>query len=229
LPERHELLRLDAAGWSELLHRRPDLAALPAVQAWSRSAYPVMCRRRLPDDPVEFWPAAIALPPSQGRLRLGLTLRPEHVAGVAPPPLLQEALEGNMVGKLPDAWRARSELALAAGGHFGFAPRLFGSAMWQCVTGLAYVRDSSDLDLLWPVLPRADAAMQLAGLLQALARIDREAAGPRLDGEIVFASVGAVNWKELVSAGQDDDILVKTRTDVRIMTRAQLAGLAACA
>ena len=222
-PVRHDLLHFDPSAWPILLGGRPDLQALNGVRDWQTYRYPLMSRRRQPDDPAGGWPVGIALPPSQGKLRLALNIAPEHVVSVEHPPLLRDALDGRLSGRLPGAWTARSTQLDDACATVGLAPRLFGGAMWQCVTGVPYLTDNSDLDLIWPV--PADAIDRVPDLLRALGLIDAMD-GPRLDGEIVFGSAGAVQWRELAAAGPDDTILVKTETTVEIMTRAQLLASA---
>jgi phosphoribosyl-dephospho-CoA transferase len=189
--------------------------------------HPAMRRRGQPGDAPDRLPAAIALPPPegsrQGSRRLAFEVPADAVEAVRPPPLLADALRGGLPGQLPNDWTGTAGRLVAIGERFAFAPRLFGSLMWQCVTGLPYVRDSSDFDLLWTVPPGGEA--RVPALLDALDTVARNTvarSGRRLDGEIVFADIGAANWRELLAAGPGDAVLVKTETAVTLMTRAQL-------
>ena len=111
-------------------------------------------------------------------------------------------------------------LALAASA--GLAPRVFGSAMWQHVTGLPYLHERSDLDLLWDIPPGLDPAPVVAQLVAALQALDA-GPGPRLDGEIVLDRARAANWRELVP-GAAREVLVKTDTAVTLMSRGSFLG-----
>jgi hypothetical protein len=117
-------------------------------------------------------------------VRFAFQLPGDGIASVRPPPLLAE-----VVTLLPEPWRQRGETVLRlAEGHPG--QRLYCGGHWQVVTGLDDLREGSDLDLLWAVPA-------------LLVRIDG-LPGPRLDGEVVLAGVGAVNWREL--AGDADEL-----------------------
>ncbi|MEI9899835.1 MAG: phosphoribosyl-dephospho-CoA transferase MdcG domain-containing protein [Hyphomicrobium sp.] len=89
--------------------------------------------------------------------------------------------------------------------------RTFGSLAWQHMTGLAYVTDRSDLDLIWPMPAPACIGERLA----AIASIAR-AAPMSIDGEF-DAPAGAVQWREL--AGDNDSMIVKTSRGARIISR----------
>jgi phosphoribosyl-dephospho-CoA transferase len=80
------------------------------------------------------------------------------------------------------------------------------------LTGLNYVTDRSDLDLLLHVRRDTDIhrlTAELAGL---------EAAAPmRLDGELVRDDGAAVNWREFHAGARD--VLVKTVGGVGLLDR----------
>jgi len=96
--------------------------------------------------------------------------------------------------------------------------RTFGSLAWQHLTGLPYLSDGSDLDLLWPL----SSARHANTLPSDIARI-AETAPMRLDGEIVYHA-GGVQWRELTGANEDE-VLVKGAAGVHVTTRAAfLAG-----
>ena len=222
---RHDLLRIGASGWQALLRRRPDLAGIASVRTWAARLHPAMSRRRQAGDTPGWLPAAIALPPSEGRMRLAFELRADEIDAVLPPPLLLDALDGAWPGRLPGGWIEPARRLLGIGERLGFAPRLFGSLMWQCVTGMPYARDGSDLDLLWVVPPAADALARVPALLAALDAIRHD--GVRVDGEVVFPGGGAANWQELLAARPEDEVLVKTQTTITLVRRGRLLDPAA--
>jgi phosphoribosyl-dephospho-CoA transferase len=88
--------------------------------------------------------------------------------------------------------------------------RVFGSLALAVVTGLDYLTDRSDLDLLLQVNRDTD----LSRLTADLARI--EAAAPmRLDGELIRHDGVAANWRELHAGPRE--VLVKTVSDVALL------------
>ena len=93
--------------------------------------------------------------------------------------------------------------------------RVFGSWMWQTLTGGSYVNAASDLDVLIDV---ADAA----GADQAADFLRREAAECpfKLDGELSFSGLGEVHWREYLNG--EPVILVKSIATVRMVRREEL-------
>ncbi|WP_343206577.1 malonate decarboxylase holo-[acyl-carrier-protein] synthase [Azospirillum rugosum] len=179
-----------------ILARSPAVQTLTGeprrlVAGWAERGWPVVVRRRGPDDGDAGIDAGIdvgiPLPPSCGKLRLALSVPADWVAEpVAAVPL------SRAVGTTPAHWRTQLEELVAFGERQALRPALFGALLWQQVTGLPYLRPGSDIDLVWPTPP----AGTLGVLLDTLERLD--AAGPaRLDGEIILADGGGVNWREL--------------------------------
>ena len=207
---RHDLLRVNSTAWDVLLRGRPDLAELPLVADWARCARPVMVRRRMASDSAEGVPAALPLPPAYGKRRLAFSLASGTGLAVLPPVLLREAAQA-----APPAWHSIIEALLELGDISGTKPRVFGALLWQYATGLPYLREGSDLDLLWSVSDEDTATALVTGL----DRLDR--AGPiRLDGELTLPDGAAVNWRELERGSAD--LLVKTMDGVEMRTRSAL-------
>lgn len=206
---RHDLLDVDPRAWAAVVAGRADLAGVPHVAGWVEAGHPVILRRPHPGEE-GLVPVGLPLPPRDGKRRIGLALPPEAVRPRAPV-LLTEAH-----GACPPPWAATIEALLALGARHGLVPRPFGSLLWQSLTGLTYLSERSDLDLLWPVpgaVPQA--------LLRGLAEID-EQAPMRLDGEILLPDGGGVNWRELLAAAPADTVLVKSRDRLTLRTAAAL-------
>ncbi|KQP72923.1 phosphoribosyl-dephospho-CoA transferase [Methylobacterium sp. Leaf113] len=202
---RHDLLTVTPGAWSRVLAGRPDLAEIPHLAGWAERGWPVIARRRGPGEDAGLVAAGLPLPPALGKRRIGLALDP---GSVTPRPGLTLTEAG---GAAPAAWHPTIAALVAHGAAHGCVPRVFGGLLWQALTGLPYLSDTSDLDLLWPdSLDRAflaHASLDRA-FLGGLARI----AGPapmRLDGEICLPDGFAVNWRELHAAGPDEAVLVK--------------------
>src|SRR6185369_13349406 len=98
----------------------------------------------------------------------------------------------------------------------GMDLRVFGSLALQALTGQAYLRESSDIDLLFR--PRSTSELDAGTLLLAsfLGELP-------LDGEIVFPSGQAVAWKEWFTArAHTERVLIKSQASVKLAPRAEL-------
>ncbi len=207
--DRHTMVMASPAGWSALMRRSPELAKEPIVEGWVRAGRPLIVRRPGCDNATGMIPLGLALPPSHGKRRIAVMLAPGDIVAHAPSPALADA-----AAAAPPAWRNTIDLLV------DLLPetRTFGSLAWQHLTGLPYLSDNSDLDLLWPLASAAHAAR----LLTAIARIASQAP-MRVDGEIL-CSVGGVQWRELIGK-DDDEVIVKTSNGVLSSTgSAFLAG-----
>ncbi len=147
-------------------------------------------------------------------------LRPRRVAAhtdaafvvdLALPPTLKEIARNPAAS--PHA-ASFSRLAVAAAAA-GIAIRVYGSWMWQALTGERHVHEGSDLDVLVDVAD-VSAADRVTAFL---AEIEPTLAF-RLDGEISFASLGEVNWREYQQAGPE--VLLKSVDAMRLTPRTEL-------
>ncbi|MQT14830.1 malonate decarboxylase holo-[acyl-carrier-protein] synthase [Segnochrobactrum spirostomi] len=210
---RHDLLVLDPTAWTAALAGTPH-AADDLVAGWAAAGFPAMVRRRTPDEPSGV-PVGVPLPPARGKARIALILPEAATIERRPPLRLVEAAD-----RAPPAWASALDALMLAGDAHGSMPRCFGSLLWQHLTGLAYLTPSSDIDVIWPIGEATDRM----GLLRAIEEIDR--AGPvRIDGEFVFASGEAVNWRELVRSRSEPgagEVLVKAMDGVRIAPAGEL-------
>lgn len=208
MPARHELLWLSAQGWREAVWTVPDEAAAALVR-WRAADWPVVVRRADADLAPGQVSVGIPLPPraEDGRkLRVAGRVGLDAVRLHAPPlPLAQLA-------GMPPHWQAPLAALSQEAQAQGLAIRVYGSAALQAITGQAYLRAGSDIDLL--LQPGS-----IADLDKALALLRTHARGLPLDGEIVFPGGRAVAWKE-VSAARDGSpanrVLVKEGTRVAL-------------
>lgn len=203
---RHDLIFVSQAGWRALLAARADLAAEPLLARWVESDWPVIGRRPMPGEAAGV-PVGLPLPPFAGKNRLSFLLRPADIVAMAPPPVLDDVMP-----MAPASWRhALGEVEAMASRH-DLEARVFGSLAWQALTGLDYLSDRSDLDLLLEL--RRDTDIQ--ALAEDLAGIEI-CAPMRLDGELVRPDGAAINWRELrIGSGE---ILVKTLAGVALLDR----------
>lgn len=201
---RHDFVFVNPAAWRSLMVAHRDIAANPLVSCWVDRGWPLIRRRAMPGE----WhgvPLGLALPYFAGKKRLSFLMRREDILSSSPPPSLRSAGV-----PAPRAWRptlARLEELTA---RHRVEARVFGSLAWAVVTGLDYLTDRSDLDLLLRVNRDTD----INRLTADLARI--EAAAPmRLDGELIRHDGAAANWRELHAGARV--VLVKTVRDVALL------------
>jgi phosphoribosyl-dephospho-CoA transferase len=206
--KRHDLLLVERDAWAVALADLP--APVPLLREWSALQRPVIVRRRGRNDPPGVVPVGVPLPPSVGKLRVGLTLAKQAVAAPLSSILLECAAPSAQKSWLPTVARL-----LDLGSRQGVEPTVIGSLLWQYLTGLTYMSPQSDLDVLWPVR----AQTQLGELLSGIAAIEL-GAPVRIDGELVFANGEAVQWRELHGAlckGRGGAVVVKSMDCLQLM------------
>lgn len=214
---RHDLVWLDPA--------IPPAAAAGGeedfglIVAWAAAGRPFVVRRdegRGPLASAADRPAlalGLPLPTHLGRRRLAFAAPRAAVLRRGPMPLLAEA-----AAEAPESWRAPIDALDAALAACGATTRCYGSLAWQHLTGEAYLRPRSDLDLL--IAPGADLARALA-CLGAVADTN----APRFDGEILLAADRAVAWRELASDARE--VLVRGLDTLALMPRDEALALGA--
>lgn len=174
------------------------------VRHWVAAGRPLVVAASRAGDTEGTLRLGLALP---DRRRIGLTVAAEAVDRVLGPVRLAD-----VVRDLPAGMQSQADLVLA------LCPRacVFGSVAWQAMTGLPYLRATSDLDLLCPA---GDDPLPLADALAALPAL------PRLDGEIALPDGRAVAWREL--ARRPDTVLVKGHGGPWIVPIASVTGAGA--
>ncbi|WP_426338470.1 malonate decarboxylase holo-[acyl-carrier-protein] synthase [Pseudoduganella sp. S-14] len=222
---RHDLAWLTREGWQDVLATAtPGTPAHAALARWAACDWPLVVRRR--DDAAQVPASAsghtgahagdiclgLAAPPdpvSAAKLRLPLRVPARHIARHSAPMALDAVVQA-----LPARWQA--PFARLATASAGLDLRVFGSLALQALTGQAYLRDASDIDLLFR--PRDGFELD-AGTLLLASFLDELP----LDGEIIFPSGQAVAWKEWFTArAHTERVLVKSHASVKLGTRAEL-------
>ena len=203
-PRRHDLIFVSPVAWRSWLETRDDLAGEPLVIEWVDRGWPLVARRTLPGE-ADGLPLGLPLPPFAGKRRLSVLIQPEDIVSTAPPPRLSAA-----ISVAPNRWQHTLGAVVSLASRYGVEARIFGSLAWCTLTGLDYLTDTSDLDLLLPIHCGSD----LVRLTADLAAI--EATAPmRLDGELVRDDGAGVNWRELHTGARE--LLVKTTDGVALL------------
>lgn len=248
--QRHGLLWPQASAWPKLLAQAIQLPQIAAwrgqvqhiLERWAQEDWPLITARQS-----DFYPAkeansssllALGLPlpsaPFKGeKIRLSLRLQADDIARQAVPLDLAQcihAIEQQIAaGTYVPAQTQSAQLTamrdlLVAAQAVALPLQVYGSWAWQAMTGLPYLQESSDLDLLCT----PGNGQQLAMAVQILQHAEK--AMP-LDGELVFPGALAVAWREYVQlqmaalASKDTaQILVKTISGARLMKYAALSN-----
>jgi phosphoribosyl-dephospho-CoA transferase len=210
---RHDLAWLTDAGWHAAMAGAPAPHQSVFAQ-WRDAGWPAVVRRDDAATNGAAVPLGIALPPQAdgAKPRIALLADAGHIANSTRPLPLERAITA-----APAVWQ--DGLARLCAATQGLSIHVYGSLALQAITGLAYVRPTSDIDLLFA--PRTTAELE-----EGLGLLRSHAASLPLDGELVFPSGAAVAWREWLQAGAQR-VLVKERSAARLVPAADLFGLLA--
>ena len=153
------------------------------------------------------------MPPGRGRTRIALRLAPGAVLSMAAPPPLQD-----VIPSAPLPWRDPLTRLAAGADALGVTLRVYGSLLWQHLTGEQHITAHSDIDLLL----RAGHTRQLHAVLMLLQTWQRDT-GLRLDGELLLHGERAVAWRELL--GTSPQVMLKSATAVALLARTEVLSL----
>jgi phosphoribosyl-dephospho-CoA transferase len=195
---RHDLLRIDPAGWQRVLAQQPELATRPYVSDWAERGWPVIVRRYANDEAADLIPVAISVPPPAAKPGIALALRASDILERMPAVALSAC-----IGQAPAAWRETLQSLIALAERCGTAACVFGSLLWQTLTGLTYLHAGSDVDLLWAVMRREQAQDLACGIARCALT-----SAMRIDGELLLPDGAGIHWREW--QGGADEVLVRT-------------------
>lgn len=195
---RHDFLRVDPAAL------RDD----PRLADWAGVGRPFVQRAGIAPEGMVLlgW----CPPPGTGPRRVGFAAPASAILGRHRPPHL-----GDAIGTAPEAWQGRLRQMLAEGQALGLGLRIYGSLAWSAFTGLPYLREGSDLDLLIEGWGRGDPTRETAFLTGLQTHIT-----PRIDGEIVLPTGEAISWREML--GTTPQVLLRGMRGPRLVSRAGL-------
>lgn len=215
LLQRHRLAWLGDAAWHEVLAQHDwDAPALACLMHWQQQQLPLVVARQPETIPnLEFTNAKVHLglpmPNQWGRGRLSIAVPWSAVRAWGEFPdasTIQTLLPAHQQTgwqQLCAQWQAADCQA-----------RVYGGYGWQLMSGLVYLRPTSDLDLLWPVRDAEHADR----IVHSVSAYTPSEPAPRIDGELVFPDHTAVNWREWQQwrSGQAQAILVKRIAAVQL-------------
>jgi phosphoribosyl-dephospho-CoA transferase len=207
---RHDLLVLTPEGrkrLSELLRASAETSGEQMSEMFNDSRIPAIVRRHSPCDQAGIG-VGLSFPIREGdrRLRFAASVTPAEIKAVISPYVLADGAFETSVLTLR-VLRKIMDLGLMQPGNLG----VFGATALQMVTGMRYLHDRSDLDLI----VRRESIDSLSHLNNALLGLEREM-GLKIDAEVVLGDVGEAKLTELLS--QQKTVLVKSLLSVDLLT-----------
>lgn len=187
---RHDLVWLTSRGWQRVRASAP-VEAIGALDGWRDGGWPAVVRRAEADLAPGEVAIGFALPPrleDGGKLRVGCHVDLADVQRRTRALPLVGALDA-----VPQAWRESLAALERQAADAGLGLAVYGSVALEALTGMHYLTEKSDIDLLLRPLNRQQ-------LMAGLELFAAHAATLPLDGEVVFPDGRAVAWKELRAA-----------------------------
>lgn len=206
-PPRHHWVWL-TQDWRGRLLAPPVAAAAEHAETWRSAGRPFIVASRAGGDDRHSVRLGLATPDKR---RHAFHIGCQAIVRMAPPP----ALDGRLVKIAPIDWAPVLRRVAEDGGRAGFLISAFGSLAWTARSGVRFVREDSDADLLFQAAPSA-AGRTFYRFLEACAEHDL----PRLDGELILDDGQAVAWREL--ARRPDELIVKRAGTPRLVARAAI-------
>lgn len=160
----------------------------------------------------------LTLPLALGRKRLSILVEPTCISAVRRPVSARQCI--SCLPPMQAASLSALDSAIeASGARLG----VYGSLAWEALTGEAYRRAESDIDLICDVADRTQYEKALTALARAAVTFPC-----RLDGELRFPDGSAVAWQEILAIENalDKSVLVKGDQKLALQPLADLlAGL----
>lgn len=207
--KRHARVWLNWPDAAELIHLQ-DAVQLAAIHQHAARGLPFVARSMQPGDLYGMVPLGLRLPRSAAPRSIGFCVPPTVVREVSDALSLSEALLQRTA--LPKGWPDALQRLQADATRLGLTLRVYGSLAWQCATGIPYLAENSDIDLL--LAP--ESAEQAHAGLRLLEAVEEEGL-LRLDGEMIFPDGRAIAWKELLANTRL--VMVKSAEGVALATQ----------
>lgn len=215
---RHQLLQITSAGWQTLRdpHDRQGRPWADLYEYWQRQGRPpaILCRQPA-DTPLNWLLVAWSFAERRQGLRVGGSafVRRDQVLPCGDPYRLSQRNK-----ELPSPWGPLLADLVEAGRERQVEIGLFGSCALQAATGLPYLHQASDLDLLL----RASDRVCLSQVWERCRDLCLNAA-VMLDAEVDFGSFGQIKAEELFSGSKT--FLLKSVAGVRLVTTEEIDNI----
>jgi phosphoribosyl-dephospho-CoA transferase len=199
-------------------------AAHEVVQSWIELGRPLIVTRHTPDCRAARCRLAFCGPRDASPRRICIEVACDAIDDVAPL-RLRDALDA-----APDAWRSALQKIDRAFGELSLTPCVFGSLAWQAATGLSYLHDASDVDLIveltaddWQCAFTSDGGLSSVFSVVTAAMDQAEF---RCDCELRLQRDAAFSLAEL--RGSSRQVMAKRNDGSELVARSSLRELATC-
>ena len=221
---RHDLVWLSHQAWASVfaqqLARVPEEMTGLIVQSlhrWQQEEWPAVVRRRDADAAEDEVCIGFALVPVNGR-------KPRVAARIKAQDILEHQPSLSLATVIPfvaPLWQPTLRTFNSEASVVGVRWRVYGSLVFQFLTGQTYVNEQSDIDVLFRPQTQEHLIQGLALLRQYQSQIP-------LDGEVIFPQGQAVAWKEWLlsdlvpESSHNQRLLVKDHQQVRLVSKLEL-------
>lgn len=181
------------------------------ARSWVKNGFPLVVARQTDVQARKLNQIILGftLPSAPSRTRVMLQAHRNAIIRHSRPILLSET-----IGFAPDNWRIKLNDLVALFNKYKIIARVYGSLSSEIFSGLRYLDEASDLDLLLEMDEETN-------LLALLAELESNSLFlPRIDGEILSSSGWAVPWRELATAlnnGTHCKVLAKSNREIRLI------------
>jgi len=215
-PQRHSLVWLDPA--LDVSPCTTDPGHAVAAREWIAKGLPLVVARQPQQQDTDLTHVAVGLtlPPPATRQRVSLSVPAAAILRQSGPLALTQAHDA-----VDRRCQELIQRILTICGDTKVTPYVYGSVLWQTVSGSAYMTESSDLDVLF-VCNKTSNMHCLLDLLETC-----EGSKPRLDGELAAPSGWAAAWREVAAAGRaggPGTVLAKSTYEVRLLRLDEFFG-----
>jgi len=181
------------------------------VRSWVKQDFPFIVARQSDEQARESNQIILGftLPSAPSRTRVMLKANRHSIIRHSRPILLSET-----INFAPESWRIGLNNLVALFEKYAIDARVYGSLSSEILTGMRYLDESSDLDLLLEINDETN----LPEFLENLEKFPLSS--PHIDGELLFPSGWSVSWRELATAlltGIPRSVLAKSSREIRLI------------
>jgi phosphoribosyl-dephospho-CoA transferase len=206
--QRHDLVWLDP---DIVVSQHACQEHADTVRNWLKQGFPLVVARQSDEEAIKANQIVLGftLPSAPSRTRVMFRVNLDAIIRHSRPILLSET-----INLAPENWRIGLNRLVALFEKHEIVARVYGSLSSEVLTGMRYLDEKSDLDLLLEL----GEGTNLRALLADLENFPLSL--PRIDGEILSSSGWAVAWRELATAmrnGTSCKVLAKSFLEIRLL------------
>jgi phosphoribosyl-dephospho-CoA transferase len=178
---------------------------------WVKNKNPVMVTRQLSNDKEKI-DVGFMLPLEKNKKRVNFTIYKKEIKKYISEIKLKEILSS-----LDDKWQKPLSQLIESFAKLNLEIFVFGSSLWQYCVKEKYMREQSDVDLLWKPKTLEELKKGLSVLKTWMEKYPL-----KIDGEVILADKGC-SWKELLN--DDKDVIIKSLHGVDLKSKNNFMNL----